>query len=274
MYRFSRFARLRHVLLKVPQSEVSLLSAFADLSLAELSLIASVAALTSVIGGVAGYGTGALMPLVLVPIVGPAPVVPIISISALFTNSGRAYVFARLIDWRRVAIVLVASAPTCALGAWGYTLLTGRGVLFVLGIMMMLIVPLRRGLKSRGFRCGDRTLGLASFGWGGLTGGTVGGGIIMLSLLLACGLEGAAVVATDAAISIVIGAVKLSVFAAAGAITAKVIAVAVLIGAIAFPGAFVAKLIVDRLPIHFHSAILDAVVAIGGAVMVFNAFRQ
>ena len=40
-----------------------------------------------VIGGLAGYGTGALMPLVLVPIVGAEPVVPIISLAALFTNS-------------------------------------------------------------------------------------------------------------------------------------------------------------------------------------------
>ena len=48
------------------------------------------AAVASIIGGVAGYGTGALMPLVLVPIVGAEPVVPIIAISALFTNTSRA----------------------------------------------------------------------------------------------------------------------------------------------------------------------------------------
>ena len=40
------------------------------------------------VGGIAGYGTGALMPLILVPIVGAEPVVPIIAISALFTNFG------------------------------------------------------------------------------------------------------------------------------------------------------------------------------------------
>jgi hypothetical protein len=42
---------------------------------------------------VAGYGTGALMPLVLVPIVGAEPVVPIISLAALFTNTGRVAAF-------------------------------------------------------------------------------------------------------------------------------------------------------------------------------------
>ena len=41
------------------------------------------------IGGLAGYGTGALMPLVLVPLIGAEPVVPIIAISSIFTNLSR-----------------------------------------------------------------------------------------------------------------------------------------------------------------------------------------
>jgi hypothetical protein len=43
---------------------------------------------------------------------------------------------------------------------------------------------------------------------------------------------------------------------------------------VAFPGAFLAKAFVMRLPLHVHSAILDAVVLIGGAVMVFGALRR
>ena len=57
--------------------------AFAAISVPQLFLIAGVALIASVVGGVSGYGTGALMPLVLVPIVGPEPVVPMLSISAL-----------------------------------------------------------------------------------------------------------------------------------------------------------------------------------------------
>src|SRR3977135_1889318 len=62
----------------------SVLSGFTDISLLELILIAGMALIASVVGGVAGYGTGALLPLVLVPLVGPEPVVPILSLSALF----------------------------------------------------------------------------------------------------------------------------------------------------------------------------------------------
>ena len=87
---------------------------------------------------------------------------------------------------------------------------------------------------------------------------------------MAVGLQGAAVIATDAAISVIIGMVKIGVFGVFGAVTAKVVAVALLIGVVAFPGAFLAKALVERLPVHVHTAILDAVVIAGGVLMVLG----
>ncbi len=248
-----------------------MLAALADLSVFELSLIAGMAIVASVIGGVAGYGTGALMPLVLVPIVGPEPVVPIIAISALFTNSSRSLAFWKVIDWRRVLLIVACALPTTMLGAWGYTMLTGAGAMLVIGSMMVLSVPLRRLSRKRGLTLGEGGLAAASVAWGFVVGGTSGAGIILLSLLMAVGLEGAAVIATDAAISIIIGIVKIGVFGVFGAVTAKVVAVALLIGIVAFPGAFLAKALVERLPVHVHTAILDAVVIGGGLLMVIGA---
>jgi uncharacterized membrane protein YfcA len=252
----------------------AILSGFADISIPQLLLIAGMGVLTSLIGGVAGYGTGALMPLVLVPIVGPEPVVPIIAISAMITNTSRATAFRKLIDRRRALIVLAAAAPTCVLGAYGYTRLTGAGVMILIGTMLALSVPLRRTLRSRGFQLDDKRLGVASVAWGVLVGGTSGAGIILLSMLMAAGVEGAAVIATDAVISIALGLVKLTVFGFAGVLTAQVIAVALLIGLVAFPGAFLARALVERLPIHIHTAILDAVVVMGGVVMIIGALRR
>jgi uncharacterized membrane protein YfcA len=224
-----------------------------------------------VVGGVAGYGTGALMPLVLVPIVGAEPVVPIISLSALLTNTGRVAAFRHLVDLRRANIVLISAVPTCVIGAWGYTRLSGRGALVVIGTMLVATVPLRRLMRRRGLALSNRGLAAAAFGWGPPAGGTVGAGIFLLSLLMAAGLEGAAVVATDAVVSIGIGLAKFTTFGLAGVVTAQVITVALLIGVMAFPGAFLAKRLVDRLPLHVHTAMLDAVVIGGGAVMIVNA---
>jgi uncharacterized membrane protein YfcA len=253
-------------------SEALLLSGFDDISLAQLALIAATALLASLVGGVAGYGTGALMPLVLVPIVGAEPVVPIISISALLTNSSRVMAFRHLVDHRRALVVLVSAVPTCALGAWGYTRLSGTAALIVIGAMLIASVPLRRMMRRRRAALSQRGLAVGAFGWGPLAGGTVGAGVILLSLLMAAGLEGAAVVATDALISIGIGLTKLAAFGFAGVVTAQVVMVALLIGGMAFPGAFLARALLKRLPVHLHTALLDWVVIGGGAAMIVNAF--
>ena len=252
---------------------MNILSGFADVSLLQLALVAGVALFASIVGGVSGYGTGALMPLVLVPLVGAEPVVPIIAISALFNNASRLTAFRNYADFRRARIVLACSVPTCVLGAWGYTRLSSAGAALVIGAMLILSVPLRRHLKRRNFQVGDGGLALGSVGYGVVVGGTAGSGVILLSLLMAAGVGGAGVIATDAAVSIIIGVVKVAVFGIAGVVGARVVAFALLIGIVALPGAFLARAFVERMPLHMHTAILDAVVLLGGVVMVAAALR-
>jgi uncharacterized membrane protein YfcA len=247
---------------------------FADVSIFQLLLVAGVALVASVLGGVAGYGTGALMPLVLVPMLGPEPVIPIIALASLLTNTGRVFAFLRYVSWRHVALVLAGAIPPCLITAYGYTLLTGRAVQFVIGGMLMLTVPLRYTMRKREVVLGERGLLVSAVGYGAAVGGTVGAGVILLSLLMAVGLQGAAVIATDAFVSIVIGIARLWVFGMAGVIGLQTVAFALLIGLIAFPGAFLARALVTRLPIHVHGAILDAVVLFGGGVMVIGALYR
>ncbi|MGA8614843.1 MAG: TSUP family transporter [Xanthobacteraceae bacterium] len=243
-----------------------------NISLLEVALVVGLTAVSAVLGGIAGYGTGPLMPLVLVPMVGAEPVVPIIAISSMFTNSARVSVFREVLNIRLALIALVAAVPTCVLGAYLYTLLSGRGAAIVIGSTLIATVPLRRILTHLGYRLGEKGFAAAAAGWGLLVGGTSGAGVVLLSLLLAAGLEGTAVIATDAAISIVTGIVKISVFGLAGVMTPTVIVIALLMGATGFPCTFLAKLIVTRLPVHVHTAILDCIVVVGGAVMIFGAF--
>ena len=253
---------------------MNMVSGFADISLLQLVLVAMVALFAAVVGGLAGYGTGALMPLVLVPLIGAEPVVPIIAISSLFTNSGRAAAYLRYVDRRRALIVIAAAALTTALGAYGYTLLTNAGAALVIGSMLILSVPLRRSLRRREIRIGEAGLGAGAIGYGVVVGGTSGAGVILLSLLMASGLEGAAVIATDAVISLATSMIKISVFGLAGVVTAQVLAFALLIGFVALPGAFLARVFVDRMPVHIHTAILDVAVIAGGTVMIASATRS
>jgi len=82
------------------------------------------------------------------------------------------------------------------------------------------------------------------------------------------------VIATDAVVSLATSLIKISVFGLAGVVTAQVLAFALLIGAIALPGAFLARAFVERMPVHIHTAILDVAVITGGMVMFSAALTH
>lgn len=149
-----------------------------------------------------------------------------------------AIAYPRYADRRRALIVLACAGLTTALSVYRYTRLTNAGAALVIGTMLILSVPLRRVLRRRQVKIGDAGLAAGLVGYGVLVGGTSGSGMILLSLLMAAGLEGAAVIATDAMISLGTGLIKISVFGLAGAVTAQVLAFALLIDGIAIPGTF------------------------------------
>ena len=92
-----------------------------DADLLLYAIVGVVAFVASFVGGITGYGTGLLLPPVLLPIVGPQYVVPVISVSALLTNASRMAAFRAELDTRKVMLVTAVALPTCALGAYGYT---------------------------------------------------------------------------------------------------------------------------------------------------------
>src|SRR6202034_47301 len=135
---------------------VVLSALLAHVSIFQIVLVVIVTAVSAVLGGIAGYGTGPLMPLVLVPMVGAAPVVPIIAISSMFTNGARLSAFREVLNVRLAIIAFTAALPTCVIGAYLYTLLSGRGAAILIGTTLIATVPLRRILRSIGYQLGER----------------------------------------------------------------------------------------------------------------------
>jgi uncharacterized membrane protein YfcA len=244
-----------------------------ETTLLQYALVAAAGFAASVLGGVTGYGGGLLLPPILVPIVDAEAVVPIIGVSALFSNASRLAAFRAAFDPRRAALIAACALPPCLLGAWGYTRLSGPGVAVLIGAMLVLLVPARRLLGRRAGLLSPPGIALAGAGYGLLMGGTTGSGVVLLSILLAAGLEGAAVIATDAGISLLLGLAKTAVFQTAGALPASSWVMALLIGAVSTPGAFVARRLTRGLTVRVHTGILDAVVILGGLVLVLQGLR-
>ncbi|KRE07516.1 hypothetical protein ASE63_22735 [Bosea sp. Root381] len=245
----------------------------ADVTLLQYALVGLASLLASIVGGVAGYGTGLLLPPVLIPLIGAEAVVPVIGLSALFTNGSRLVAFREHLDLRRAGIVSLFALPFSALGAYGYTLLSGRGALLLIGAVLIVLVPARRLMARRLGHLGDGGLALASSGYGLLVGGTSGSGVFLISMLLAAGLSGMAVIATDAAISLPVGIVKCAVFLWQGALPPAAWIMAGVIGLAAVPGAFVARRLTGGLTLAAHAWILDGVVVLGGTLLLVQGLR-
>ena len=240
---------------------------------ADVALCALGAFFASIVGGLAGYGAGLLMPLFLIPVIGPEPVIPLIGVTALFTNAGRIVAFRKFVDWPKVARVLVLAIPGAVLGAAFYASLSGRGVLVLLGATLLAIVPARRWLARRNWRLGEAGLAPAGAIYGVLAGGTNSSGVLLISLLMATGIPGSSVIATDAAISFTIGLVKSGSFAALGALSPGIALFAVIVGFATFPGGFVARFLITRLSVRLHAALLEGAVIVGALGLLWRAFQ-
>jgi len=239
---------------------------------ASLALVAMVAFGASVLGGVTGYGTGLLLPPVLIPIIGAEAVVPVIGVASLLTNTSRVWAFRETLDIALFKRITLVAIPTTILGAYGYSLLTGPWAMLLIGTVLLLLVPLRHIARRKALFLSSRGVLGASVIYGVVVGGTAGSGVALLSILMAAGLTGMAVIATDAAISIVLGMIKSVTFTAAGALDLRLLVWAVLIGLSATPGAFIAKRFSHHLKGGTHIRILDASVLAGAIFLIIRGY--
>jgi uncharacterized protein len=226
-----------------------------------------------VLGGLAGYGTGLILPIALAPVIGVAPIVPVMAVAMMINNASRVVAFRREIQWPHVRRMWLLGLPACLLGAWGYTLLEARWIALLLGVFLLASIPLRRALQRANMRLGARGEVVAGGVFGVIEGGMTGTGVILISMLMAAGVQGAALIATDAVISTVMSLAKVLLFGGVSRLDASLALTGVLVGLCTAPGAFVARAILTRLPQRLHLHIMEAVVVCGGVGFLWRAWR-
>ncbi len=244
---------------------------FPDASAIQLLAIALAAFFASILGGLSGQGVGLILPVVVAPVVGIANVIPVMSISAMLTNLSRIAVFWREIDFARARQVLFGALPAAILGATVFTWMNARWVAIGLGGFLILSIPLRRLLARADYQLGKPGLSAAGAGYGLITGGMTGTGLLLLSILMASGVHGSPLIATDATVSAIINLTKLAVFGTSSLFDAKLVFAGILIGLCTMPGAFVARWLMRRLSLKVHGVIMDAVVLAGGIALLWQA---
>lgn len=243
------------------------------ISVSQLALISSAAFAASILGGLAGYGVGLILPIFIAPVIGIANVIPVMAIVAVVTNASRIAAFYRDIDATQVRRILAGGLPASMVGAYAFTRLDTPAVALLLGVFLLLSVPLRRFLARKKYQLERRGTLAAGAGFGLLFGGTTGTGLILLSILMAAGVQGAALIGTDATIAIIMNAAKVAVFSGSLRVDTQIALAGLLIGLCTVPGAFVARWLLKKFTVRTHAALMDAIVVAGGAGFLWRALQ-
>jgi uncharacterized membrane protein YfcA len=245
----------------------------ADAHVAQFVLVAVVAFGASILGGLAGYGTGLVLPIVVAPLVGVANVIPVMAVAMALNNGSRVLAFWRAVEWSHARRMLMLGLPACLAGAYGYTRLDARWIAALIGVFLLAVVPLRRWLQRAARGLGPNGQIVAGAGFGFIDGGMTGTGVILISILMAAGVQGAALIATDAIVSVIMGVAKVVLFGGFARIDAQLALAGVVIGMCTMPGSFVARRLLQVIPLRIHTAMMEVVVVIGGAGFLWRAWR-
>ena len=144
-----------------------------------------------------------------------------------------------------------------------------RILLFILGLILMVAIPLGRFLKGRKFASGIKTI----IGFGaiyGLVAAAAGTGMLVIAGLNSAGLR-VYTVGTDALIGFFNGVTRAGVYSFLGLLTPTLIGYALLMGLLTIPGNWIASLIVKKMGDNLHSKLIEMLIAGGGIWFIFKS---
>lgn len=235
-----------------------------------LAFLVAVAA--GAVGAVAGMGSGLLMTLFITPIIGAKAVVPVISVVMLITNASRVWVYRDALVGPKIWLIAGIAIPASALGALLYVRLDGIFVQVMLGLVLMLSIPLRRWMDRRKLTPARPQIVAVSGIFGFLSSMIVGAGILVIPMLMGLGLAGPALIATDAAIAVLVNFAKVIFFGSLDAMTMDLFLLALMLGLAGIPGTWAGAWVVNRTSIRVHTLAIEALIVLGGLSLVAGAF--
>lgn len=225
------------------------------------------------LGGIVGTGSSLVMMPILVIMFGPRQAVPIMAVAAITGNLGRVLAWRRDIDWRACAAYCSTAVPGAAVGARLLLAIPPGVVETALGLFFIGLIPARRWLARRAFRLTAAHLMLLGAPLGVLTGVVVSTGPLTVPLFTFYGLERGAFLGTEAASSLGMYAAKVATFKAFGALPLEVLLNGLAVGATLMAGSFVGRVVVLRLSIATYRSLIDGLMAVSGASLLWAALR-
>jgi len=247
---------------------------FAEFSTTTLILVVLATLAPSAIHGATGVAGGLLLSAALAAIIGVKPVVPTLSIALLISHGSRALLNAK--DFNRTAYLAVAlpAIPCIVAGAFIYGRLTSTAIAILLAAVILVSIPIRRWAQSRAIKANVATLAGIGVVYGGLSGASIGPGMLVVPFVLGYGLQKGAFVVTMASIALTTNVVRVIVFGGTDLLEPHMILLGVLVGLLTVPGNWIGRSVMNRMSLALHVGLVDILTVLGGLNFLWLAYRN
>jgi uncharacterized membrane protein YfcA len=227
-----------------------------------LIAIAGSAFITGLLHGATGMAGGILMAAILSHLLGIKAAVPVMTVALILSHASRAVMYLRETDWSIARRVLLFGGPMIVVGAIIFGRISATAVEVVFALFLTASIPIKHWARRHEIHTGPKLLAGASVVWGMLAGNVIGPAFFLAPFLLGTGMNRLTFVGTLAVITLVMNAVKLSVFGATDLIDSELFVLGLLIGAITIPGNWVGRVLLRKMRDHDHRTIIDIMTAI------------
>jgi uncharacterized membrane protein YfcA len=237
----------------------------------DYALVLVLGVVAGTLGGIVGFGTSIMVMPALVLVFGPREAVPIMAVASIMANASRVAAWWREIDWRVVGAYSITAFPAAALGAATLLVLPTRSVEAVLGLFFFAMIPARRWMASQQWKPSLWHLALVGAAIGFLTGIVATTGPINAPFFLAYGLVKGAYLGSEALGSLAMFVAKAVTFRSLGALPLETLGKGVIVGSSLVGGAFIAKHFVRQLDAERFRLLMDGLLLVAGATMLWAA---
>ena len=237
----------------------------------EYAMIAVAAFAASLVSGLGGFGGSFILVIALTPVVGAKSVIPLIAVYAICANISRVYIYRQSIVWMPAIQFTLASLPGIFLGAQFLKDVPETVFLGFMGGVLILILPIRRYLQKTVFEPGLRTYIGLGFSFGFMSGTAAGSGMLVIAFFNSIGLSGPLLLGTDALIGLINALTRSATFYSIGLLDIHLVFLGLFMGAVTFPGSWVASRLVRRMGTRIHNSLIEILIAFSGAVFLIRA---
>jgi uncharacterized protein len=240
----------------------------------DFALVLILGLVAGTVGGIVGFGTSIMLMPALVLVFGPRQAVPIMAVASIMANLSRVAAWWREVDWRATAAYSLGGIPAASLGARTLLVLPTGVVEAVLGMFFIAMIPARRWMMRQHWKLGLAQLTVVGIVIGFITGIVVSTGPLNTPFFLMHGLVKGAFLGTEALGSVAVYLSKAITFRTLDALPVEAIEKGLIIGTSLVAGAFIAKRYVRQLDAERFRLLMDGLLLVAGATMLWAAVAR